>query len=179
MMSTIDDRYFEWLYSQIAAVSNRNPERSYWKLARKLYTTEFIWSVPNDDNRAVDGTDLRYEFMDAQGSGKVDTEWLSLGCSVLEMIVALARRGYFQTDKPPIEWFHMFMQNLGLDMYNDNNYTNVSEPYINEALEHFLHRNYRRNGEGGLFPLKLPTRDQRQVELYYQMSAYIIENSMV
>lgn len=180
MSAPTDDRYFEWLYKHIGAVSNRNPARSYWNLARKLYTTEFVWLVANDDNRVEDGKDLRYEFMDEQGSGiEVDTEWLSLGCSVLEMLIALSRRGSFQTDEEPGVWFRRFITNLGFEMYTDVNYTEVSEKNVDKILEKFIYRNYRMNGQGGLFPLRKSSTDQTKVELWYQMSAYIIENSMV
>jgi hypothetical protein len=32
------------------------------------------------------------------------------------------------------------------------------------------------NGTGGLFPLKMPKVNQRRVEIWYQMSAFIEEN---
>jgi hypothetical protein len=180
MSSPIDDRYFEWLYGQIGAVSNRNPARSYWNLCRKLFQTEFFWSVPNDDNRVEDGKDLRHEFIGEQGSVVVDPDWMDLGCSVFEMMVGLARRAYFQTDKPETDgWFRKFLVNLGLDMYTDANYNEVSERYVDEILDRFINRHYRRNGRGGLFPLENPNGDQTKVELWYQMHAYIIENNMV
>ena len=32
------------------------------------------------------------------------------------------------------------------------------------------------NGTGGLFPLKRPRVNQRRVEVWYQMSEYLMEN---
>ena len=39
-----------------------------------------------------------------------------------------------------------------------------------------LAREYSDNGHGGLFPLKNPKKDQRKVEIWYQMTEYINEN---
>jgi hypothetical protein len=43
---TLDDLYFDWLYKKIGVLQNRNPNKSYWKLARYLYRTPFFWVVP-------------------------------------------------------------------------------------------------------------------------------------
>lgn len=63
MDGPLDEQYLKWLYRQVASSKYRNPARTYWSLLRQLYTTEFVWTVPNDDNRVEDGRDLRYEFL--------------------------------------------------------------------------------------------------------------------
>lgn len=175
MSGTLDDRYFEWLYGLIGAVRNRNPARSYWLFAKQLYSKEFVWLVPNDDNRVEDGKELRYEFLAEQGTDEVDPEWMDLGCSMLEMLVALAHRASFDTGKDPGEWFWLLMQNAGLSGFNDKAYSAAAEKEIDEKLERIIYRTYAPNGKGGLFPLHNPTRDQRKVELWYQMAEYIME----
>lgn len=179
MDSRLDDRYFEWLYSQVDAVRNRHPAREFWNLARKLHSTEFVWLVPNDDNRVEDGKDLRPKFISEQGVDGVDPTWMDLGCSVLEMLVALAQRAEFQTEDSPAEWFGIFLRNLGFEKYNDERWTKVIESRVGRRLEDLVYRNYKANGEGGLFPLKSPVEDQTKRELWYQLSEYIIENSMI
>src|SRR6187399_1189196 len=96
MSERTDDQYLEWLYGEVANVRTRSRSRTYWSLLRQMYSTEFVWWVPNDDNRCADGKDLRYEFIDACGIQTVDDEWLEMGCSVLEMLVALARGAAFE-----------------------------------------------------------------------------------
>lgn len=175
---TLDDAYFEWLYSQIGPLRNRNPEHSYWRLCRKLYTTEFTWFVPNDDNRVEDGKELRLEFLDVTGyhlGGRRDVEWMSLGCSMFEMLIALARLAAFESDRSPAEWFWRFMQNLELIRYSDDIYEISIEEEVEEALDRINRRTYSANGVGGLFPLRRATQDQRKIELWYQLSAYLIE----
>lgn len=176
MPGTTDDRYFEWLYSQIGATRNRNPARSYWSLARKLYTVEYVWLIPNDDNRVADGIELRHEFISEQGIDEVEKEWLELGCSVLEMFIALARRAAFESDRSPVEWFGIFLRNLGLDKLSDANWKLRSDNQVDYILEPFIYRNYAPDGTGGLFPLKGIAQDQREVELWYQLATYLIEN---
>ena len=175
MSPTLDDRYFEWLYGQVAAVRNRNPARSHWKLTRQLYVKEFVWLVPNDDNRVEDGKELRYEFLNAQGIDEIDQEWLNLGCSMFEMLLALARRASFESDEASVEWFWRFIVNMGLYSYTDKIYSSEIAKKVDDALENVIFRNYAPDGTGGLFPLTRPIKDQRKVELWYQLSAFLLE----
>lgn len=176
MDGTIDDRYLEWLYERFASVTNKNPARSYWKLARALYSKEFSWTISNDDNRIADGRDLRREFLDERGSDGVSSEWMTLGCSMLEMLVALARRAAFESDIPEGDWFWIFMRNLELSDLSDKNYGRGSDHVVEDALDRVIFRTYDPDGHGGLFPLRNPSKDQRKVELWYQLAEYLMEN---
>lgn len=175
MSLRIDDRYFEWLYSQFGAVSNRNPARSHWELAKALHSREFFWFVSNDDNRVGDGLELRHEFLVTQGDDGVDREWLDLGCSTLEMLVALARRASFETDREPGAWIWEFFTNLGMLGFTDVAWNTKHLARTQRKLDQLIYRTYSPTGRGGLFPLQRPAEDQRKVELWYQMSAYLIE----
>lgn len=179
MNGTINDRYFEWLYSRIGTVRNRNPSRSHWELARVLFSTKFIWFVPNDDNRAADGIDLRYEFIREWGDDGVDDLWLELECSMLEMLIALSRRLSFESYGSAAEWFWKLMQNLGLKDYTDDIFEISIAEEVEEVLERINQRSYSPNGDGGLFPLRNATEDQRDIEIGYQMSAYLIEGEKI
>lgn len=140
-----------------------------------LYTREFVWLVANDDNRVEDGKQLRHEFLEMQGDELVDHSWLELGCSMLEMLIALARRAAFESDMSPVEWFGIFITNMGLDGYTDANFFKGVEKHIDIVLDRIIFRTYAPNGEGGLFPQIDPTQDQRDVELWYQLSEYLLE----
>ena len=109
MTKPLDELYLEWLYSQVASLRSRNPERKHWALLRQLYSTEFVWFVPNDDNRVEDGRDLRHEFLEDEGLTDVDPEWMDLGCSAFEMMLGLARRLSFEAEGEPREWFWRLM----------------------------------------------------------------------
>jgi len=142
---------------------------------RQLYVKEFVWLIPNDDNRAEDGKALRYEFINEQGVDEVDQEWLDLGCSFLEMLIALARRAAFESDDEVVEWFWRFIFNLGLNNHTDSAYTRETEREVDNVLDTVIFRTYDADGLGGLFPLTHPRQDQRKVELWYQLAAYLTE----
>lgn len=175
MNGTIDDRYFEWLYSHVASVRNRNPERSFWDLTRTLYTTEFVWFVPNDDNRIMDGLALRQEFLDRYGE-KVNPDWANMGCSFLEMFIALARRASYEAVGASSDWFWAMIKNLELIKYTDDIFEVSIFEEVKEALERINQRTYGADGSGGLFPLRNPREDQRRVEIRYQLAAYLLED---
>lgn len=179
MNEPLDEPYFKWLYSQVCNSRFKNPARTYWSLLRRLYVKEFVWSVANDDNRVEDGRDLRFEFMESHGiENDVDVDWLGLGCSMLEMLIGLSRRLSFEDDGEPREWFWRLLENVDLARYTDmicDRYTCHEE--IDRVLDRVIFREYDADGRGGLFPLNHARRDQRDVELWYQLSAYLIEHT--
>jgi len=170
----LDELYLEWLYSQVGSVRERNPSRTYWKILKILFTKEFVWIVPNDDNRAEDGRDLRQEFLEDHDIQSADPNWTRLGCSVLELMVGLSRRLSFEDDGEPDAWFWRLMENLGLERYNDH--TLIPERAVDELLNGLIWRTYKHNGAGGFFPLKRTIKDQRGIEIWYQACAYLLED---
>lgn len=176
MSGTLDDQYFEWLYRLIGSVRNRNPARSYWLFARHLYMKEFVWFVPNDQNRAEDGRELRYEFLAEKKIENPDPEWMAMGCSFLEMFVAISYRLEFEVELPAGEWFWILMRNLDLVGITDKKFTQRSAQKIDRVLTTVNDRTYDSLGRGGLFPLHDSPKDQRKVELWYQMAEYLAEN---
>lgn len=174
MSMPLDDLYITWLYKQIGSVKLRNSSRTYWTLARQLYRKEFVWFIANDDNRLEDGRELRHEFADDEHIEDIDPEWLDLGCSMLEMLIGLSRRLSFQTDGESRVWFWQLIDTLGLLDCNDR--SDFSFTRVDEILNTVIWRTYNPDGHGGLFPLHNATKDQREVEIWYQMCAYLIEH---
>ena len=174
MSVLLDEDYLIWLYSQNGNPKLRNRSKSHWSLTRQLFKKEFVWFVPNDDNRVEDGRDLRLEFLQECGLD-ADEEWLSMGCSMLELLIGLSRRLAFETEGQPRVWFWHLIQVLNLFQYNDLEYNDQAEATIDEVLNRVIFRTYDARGNGGLFPLRRPRRDQREVELWYQASAYLLE----
>jgi hypothetical protein len=134
-----------------------------------------VWFVPNDDNRAEDGKDLRYEFIREKKLDVEDRDWLEQGCCMLELFLGLSRRLAFETSAEPVEWFWELMENLDLSKYNDQAY--IPEKEVDDILDRVIWRTYRRNGHGGLFPLQRTKNNQREVELWYQLSEYVLERT--
>jgi len=173
---TLDERYLTWLHRQLEPDTQRNPARSHWLLCVQLYKVEFSWFIPNDDNRLYDGLDLRQRFVDEEEGGDVDGMWLSEPCSFLEMVVALAGRMDFETQMGTDYWFWRLMDNLDLRRYVDEMFNDQVQIEIDELIRGVVNRTYRADGSEGLFPLRHPGHDQREVEIWYQMSQYLMEN---
>jgi hypothetical protein len=173
MAEPLDELYLRWLYSQVGNDRLRDRRKTHWSLMRLLYTKEFVWLIPNDDNRLEDGRDLRMEFVDELGLEDLDPNWMTIGCSMLEMLIGLSRRLYFEEESNTIdEWFWELIDNLGMrdvDIDFDRHGTH------SERLDRVIWRTYRQDGSGGLFPLRYPEVDQREVELWYQLCAYLLE----
>lgn len=149
------------------------------RLLHQLHQIEFFSLIPNDDNRGMDGLELRDNFID-NGGGQHALPFAQ--CSVLEMLIGLSFRLEFETSQSKWEktfnqWFWILIDNLGLDYHSNKELS--KEEYRHKILiscVRFLERRYKSNGEGGLFPLQNPRKDQKKVEVWYQMSAYILEN---
>ena len=173
---TIEGRYFDWLQSLVGPTSDRNPSRSYTLLLEAMFNYDFTWRVANDDNRAEDGTALRDDFCDIVGSWE-GSRFIFEPCTVLEMLIALAKRLAFETDEDDMDegllvWFWRMVDNLGLSTLTDDDY---DDHLVRRVLNVFVLRRYDRSGNGGIFPLSHPTEDQRETEIWLQMSAYLIE----
>ena len=175
MSAPLDEQYLTWLYSQVGSVKLRNSSRTHWSLLKQLYKKEFVWFIPNDDNRVADGRELRYEFVGSDYTGEIDPDWMDLGCSMLEMLMALSRRLAFESDDNARQWFWHLIEVLDLFQFNDRNYDNLAEEQIDDTLNRVIFRRYSPNGHGGLFPLRRTEQDQRDVEIWYQMCSYLIE----
>ena len=170
----LDVRYLTWLYSQVSSTRTRTGPKTYWNLFHQLFQTEFAWFVPNDDNRAEDGRALRTEWTGEEGI-EADHEWLSLGCNFLELLIGLSRRLSFETDGDVSVWFWQLIENLGMSGFTDARYFEAEE--VDDITHRVMFRSYDRDGNGGLFPLRRASKDQRKVEIWYQLSEYLLQDS--
>lgn len=147
---------------------------SYRQLLTFLHDTEFVYFVPHDENRAVDGVTLRYRY--CQIHDCEDLEYLLSGpCSVFEMMVALAIRCEGVMDDPTkgdrtSQWFWGMITNLGLGSMSDDNF---NEWLVSDVLTRLLERDYDPDGRGGLFRVRGTRRDMRTMEIWHQLLAYL------
>ena len=178
MRDIINNEYFDWLFGLIrkGAYSKRF---SYRKLLERLHSTEFIFLMPRDQNRAEDGIDLRHRFAMSNGYLREYQEVMDAldgPCSVFEMMVALAIRCEESiTDDPNIgnrtsEWFWGMIVSLGLGPMMDNSF---DRQFVDETIERFLNRDYEPNGKGGLFTINRSKRDLRKAEIWDQLNWYL------
>lgn len=180
MKADLEQDYFHWLCEQVGAEQGAH---SYWLLLGRLHALIFTPMIEHDENRESDGIELRDEFLREHGYPKYAE--LGEGCSFLEMMVALSERIEFETDTMYIEdrrgrmqayWFWEMIDNLGLDEMDDGAYwTYGGDAHVDDIVETVVEREYDFDGRGGLFPLKYAVDDQRDVEIWYQMAAYLNE----
>lgn len=161
--------YYFWLCS-LVDVGPNDPES---RMLRCMYDKEFITVLDRDLNRVSDGMGLRSEFrMIDDDDPPVIFDYMN--CNVLEVLIALARAMDFElcgandlTDRTE-QYFWELVGNLGLSTENEEDW--------NDILDRWMERAFRPSGAGSPFPLRKPGRDQREVEMWYQLNAYLAEN---
>lgn len=164
-MKTIDFEYYEWLISQVEIPNGK----SYSHLFERMHNLEFVWTVPNDNNRVQDGLDLRNEF-----AGKKSLDLLLEGATLLEILISLSRRVAFLAEGTAPQWAWRLLKNLRLHKSHDP-FNKHKADRVDDILEAVVWRTYQPDGRGGFFPLSNPKEDQTKVEIWYQMGAYVIE----
>ena len=170
MNERINHIYREWLSTMV-----RVGQHDYTHLFTIMFEKEFIWLIPNDDNRISDAMDIRMEFLDEHPQENIID--LIEHVSALEVVVALSRRLEFESDIPAIQWAMDLMRNLGLHKYSGR-LSDVRVRHVNDILDALIWRQYEPNGHGGFFPLTHPEEDQTQVEIWYQAAAYLNEHNI-
>lgn len=167
------EAYLQWI-SWLVYDERRMRRRSWEKLFRLLSRTEFTYILDMDENRAIDGLELRRRFCAERACESPLPP--DAPCSVLEMMAALAKRceDHIMED-PEIgnrtgEWFFVMIDSLGLGGMDDAYF---DEERACEILSRFLNRDYAPDGRGGLFTLPDAPRDLRQVDIWYQMMWYL------
>lgn len=175
MPEPLENLYFNWLYAKVHTLKTPTPSLSFDILFKTLHNLEFVWLLPGDDNRAEDGKELRREFL-IMADIPDDVEWRTqVPCSVFEMLVAFSRRAERNTGVPARQWFWEFLINLNLSEANDA--SGVEQEEIEDTIELLLWRTYPSNGDGGLFPLREPNRDQTKEEIWQQFCDYLVDQN--
>lgn len=181
MVNVFDWRdYGNWLLDLVGFDSSR---KGYLQLMHNLHFVEFKELIKHDRNRIKDGQELRKDYYDLTGVALWELpnhdipERLIVNASVLEVLIALAFRIENEyigdpADPNPEMIFWEMICNLGLQKYVGKYY---DEHSVCDILETWISRRYSYNGRGGIFPLEYPKRDQRQIEIWDQMMAYLSE----
>ena len=165
----MNEGYFKWIIKKIA---NTSTQRRYSTLLWKLFETQFVYTIPLDENRMLDGLELRSMYHD----DTTRTFYSNKPCSVLEMMIALARRAEIHImDNPEYGdrtdiWFWEMIDSLGLSNQTNDHYNDI---YTQEVVRRFLERKYAASGKGGLFTIPDCKVDLRNVEIWWQMNWYM------
>lgn len=185
----IETSYFQWLCEMVHADSM---EKSYYILCGELFKYPFRVKAKMDINRNNDGLELAKDFFSENEEAyneyylyyNPNTDLLKRECcSMLELFISIAKHMNDElmtedsSDKTH-KYFWEIIKNLELDEFDDERFgeeTSVSTVQIRDILVNLNERRYKKDGSGGMFPLKCPEKDQRKIEIWYQMQAYINE----
>ena len=135
---TLIKLYFDWLTEMIDFDDKVN---LYEHLLEHLFNTDFVWleTIPLDENRAVDGLELRQNYCKLldQGTANMLMNLLSnKRCSLLEMMIAFADRLTQLVTLERYEFFWMFIDNLGLGWATEYDY---DMDVVNDILHDFMY----------------------------------------
>lgn len=136
-------------------------------LVSALTKVEFIWRHPMDENRAIDGLELRSDFEYETGEFLDKSSGLMPQCTMFEMLAALAIKCENQLMRDSLvgdrtsKWFFEFCDNLGI-LDGTRSVIDACQLYFDGKLE--------------LFPLKNREINQKNEQIWKQLSAYLNEN---
>lgn len=174
----MEEVYFEWMTSLVFPETWQRHEYDYLLRALDDSIFHFSASVPTDENRMIDGIDLRYRF---SCHGGYDHETVSNilkrnnSCSTLEMMVALSLKGDdqvlydYETGSNADFIFWSMLKSLDLTQMTNSRF---DMDHVIQRVSRFLNRDFDYDGSGGLFTVDRPRRDMRDVDIWSQMNWY-------
>lgn len=173
--------YIEWLMKDKLGLTDKE-WKTYNFLINSLAKIEFIWIHPQDENRAIDGMELREQFSRETGLYLDGSSGLTAKCSMLELLAALSikvenriMRNVDLGDRTS-KWFFAMIDNMGCTRITNKNWKYDDEAYIRSVCNAIIYRDYKSNGEGGLFPLKNESKNWKNEEIWVQCMAFLREN---
>ncbi len=181
IINKVQNEYFEWLYNYCCEHKISN-NISYRKLFMALHDIDFDFYIRSDLNRAVDGRDLRYRFVNTNPHiikliGREEIlEILDEPCSVLEMILALAIRCEETIMDDPRygdrtnQWFWGMLKSLGVSYMSDEQF---NRDKLNKIVYDFMEKRYSPDGKGGLFYVPGCKQDMTNLDIWSQMFLYL------
>ena len=153
--------YIRWVMSDKLGLNNKEC-KSYLNLCMDMAEKEFVWHHPMDENRALDGLELRSDFEYETGEYLDKTSGLMPKCTIFEMLAALAIRCENQLMYSPSlgnrtsKWFFDFLDNLDLTPNSE-----IDDTLCTDILD------------GRAFPLKFSSQDE---QIWKRVSEYLTEN---
>lgn len=172
----LNELYFKWICSMV--FPDENFRNKYSNVLYLLHNTPFEYILALDENRKMDGIDLRYHFSCAC---KIPHDVICINsninqCSMLEMMVALAKRceddvmSDLSYGDRTAQWFLMMFYNLGLNNYDDESWDVNTYYEVKNIIKKCMFREYESNGSnGGLFITSNSHYDLRNMQLWDQM----------
>lgn len=158
--------YFEWLYFMVVDTSR---QLRYRKLFALLHDMEFEYHVDYDENRASDGMNLRWYYVDDGGDDEI-LRWKA-PATVLEVIISIAMHMDNISGEYGVQhWFWMMIKNLDLDWMVDEEF---NKAMVYGKVSIFMDRAYEPDGNGNIIYIPDCPEDLRKIEIWNQMCWYL------
>lgn len=149
-------------------------------LALELNKIEFYYTEPTDKNRAIDGLELRKEFIETYGNDELNDILPGL-CTALELLVAMSMQADFtmfdtEVGPRPGQWFWLFIKNLGLDYLTDDVWTFEAKNFVFATITKWFDKRYSPQGVGSPWPNPFARTDLTKVPMWDCMQWYLADN---
>ena len=180
--NSVNAGYFDWLVESVTPYERNRGTKTYHRLMTSLFEANFRALINTDDARIDDAHSLRDSYarnftnMTPADRNEFVNQGYADSCSVLELMVALAIRmeEHIMSDNEygnrTSQWFWEMVSSLGLSGMDDHHF---DEAFVVNTLERFVDRTFMKNGCGSLFTVNDPRIDMRNLDIWYQMHAYI------
>ena len=135
------DNYFQWLADDLAL----NGTEEYWRLLRALHRKEFYYAHKGDATLAEDGLYMRYLYKRNYRDYEDNNPILPTCLEVLLSLAMKLEMGFSEVGTK--EWFWLFMKNLSLDKFTDDEYDSCGGTVmVHYILSKWLTRTYKHDG---------------------------------
>jgi hypothetical protein len=129
------DMYIHWVLKDRLGLTEREIKNNK-SIIYELAEIEFIWRHPMDENRALEGLELRSDFEYETGEYLDKSSGIMAQCTMFEMLAALAIRCENQIMRNSLigdrtsKWFFEFLDNLSRDT------SHISLKYVFSTYEY-------------------------------------------
>lgn len=176
-----DDRYYSsasmseyvhWVLRDRLGLSNKEI-RKIIPLVLALTEVEFVWRHPMDENRALEGLELRDDFEYETGEYLDKGSGLMPQCTFFEMLAGLAIRCESQLMRDSLsgdrtsKWFFEFLENLDILDCDERDVDKIVD-----NCEAFM------DGDLDMFPMR-SGKKRKNEEIWKQLMAYLNEKYVV
>lgn len=172
----IKKEYFNHLIDIVC--DKKHKKVDYIPLLDLLYSIPFTITMEMDENRVSDGEFLRKRWLQDEDLYGYLSEFDDEKVTVLEVLIGIAERYEYQVGNImegdlTSERFWELLHNLDIEKYSADNYKPLN---IKEKVRNWMARKYKKDGSGSIFPVKSYKKDMKSLQIWDQMSIYIMEN---
>ena len=167
--------YFDYLLTKIRGPDKRVDRYGY--LCRILYCKDFYYTMVDDGNRVAWAQTLRDNYL--MEFDRTPEYLPSTPISCLELLISISieleRMVHdFRYGDRTFFWFFVFVENLGLDIYDDNKFPFYSTDfmYINNKLDIWMSRKYLSDGNNGNIIRLSTSKDLSKTTIAEQLNLF-------